>query len=83
MDADTLNDRKPSPYYKKIVIAGARQNGLPEEYIQFLEGFPDNGVTEIPPLYQNVLEAVRNFRCQIVNERCHALANEYHILDTL
>ena len=33
----------PSKIYKKVIIQGAKQNGLPKEYITYLENIPDNG----------------------------------------
>jgi hypothetical protein len=83
MDKNTLNDTKPSPHYKKVVIAGARQNGLPVEYIRFLESFPDNGVTRTPPLYQKVLETVKKVREQEKNDMGSNHFVEPHILDIL
>jgi gamma-glutamylcyclotransferase len=69
MDGATFNDPKPSPYYKRVVLAGARQNGLPEEYIKFLESLPDNGIAQTPPLYQKVIETVAKIRGQPENGR--------------
>uniref|UniRef100_A0A0B7B3N7 gamma-glutamylcyclotransferase n=1 Tax=Arion vulgaris TaxID=1028688 RepID=A0A0B7B3N7_9EUPU len=81
MDKTLLTDTKPSPHYKKVVIAGARQNKLPEEYIQFLESFPDNGITRTPPLYQKVIDTVKKVRGQVKNER--GPNDELHVLDML
>lgn len=37
-------DRRPSLVYKNIMITGAKENGLPEEYISnTLESIVDNG----------------------------------------
>jgi len=33
----------PSQRYKNVIIYGAKENNLPEEYIKFLENIPDNG----------------------------------------
>ena len=33
----------PSKVYKNVIINGAKQNGLPDEYITKLENLPDNG----------------------------------------
>ncbi|KAK6982448.1 hypothetical protein BgiMline_017832 [Biomphalaria glabrata] len=52
----------PSPHYKKVLIDGARQNGLPEEYVEYLESFEDNGVTKTPPNYRKVMDMVETFR---------------------
>ncbi len=56
VDGETLNcrcyqqtreweiDRRPSAVYKNIMIRGAKENGIPEEYIQnTLETIVDNG----------------------------------------
>ncbi|GFR80065.1 gamma-glutamylcyclotransferase, partial [Elysia marginata] len=32
----------PSPYYKKVILMGAQQNGLPKEYMTSIEHLPDN-----------------------------------------
>nr|XP_053640562.1 gamma-glutamylcyclotransferase-like [Cherax quadricarinatus]XP_053640563.1 gamma-glutamylcyclotransferase-like [Cherax quadricarinatus]XP_053640564.1 gamma-glutamylcyclotransferase-like [Cherax quadricarinatus] len=36
-------DKRPSSVYKNVIIQGARENGLPENYIKFLESIEDNG----------------------------------------
>ncbi|CAG5120732.1 unnamed protein product, partial [Candidula unifasciata] len=69
MDRDTVDDPKPSPHYKKVVLAGARQNGLPEEYVRFLESFPDNGLAQTPPLYQKVIDTINMFRQNAAKEQ--------------
>ncbi|CAL8135419.1 unnamed protein product [Orchesella dallaii] len=33
----------PSLRYKNVIIQGAKEHGLPEEYVKFLEAVPDNG----------------------------------------
>ena len=33
----------PSKIYKNVIIQGAKQNGLPEDYINQLENIQDNG----------------------------------------
>ena len=33
----------PSKVYKNVIIQGAKQNGLPEDYINQLENIQDNG----------------------------------------
>ncbi|CAG5120734.1 unnamed protein product [Candidula unifasciata] len=45
MIEETTGDCLPSPFYKK-------------EYIEYLESFPDNGVTATPPNYRKVLNMV-------------------------
>jgi len=36
----------PSLRYKNVIIEGAKEHGLPEEYIRMLEAIPDNGYNE-------------------------------------
>lgn len=33
----------PSLRYKNVIIQGAKEHNLPEEYITYLENIPDNG----------------------------------------
>ena len=44
LDKHMENSTKiPSKIYKNVIIKGAKQNGLPLEYITHLEKIPDNG----------------------------------------
>jgi len=36
----TTSGRKPSPRYIGLLLEGARQLGLPDEWISYLEGLP-------------------------------------------
>ena len=36
-------DRRPSAVYKEVIVRGATENHLPEEYRRFLAGIEDNG----------------------------------------
>lgn len=36
-------DRRPSVVYKNVMIRGARENGVPDDYIRYLEAIEDNG----------------------------------------
>lgn len=38
-----MADGAPSLAYKNVVLAGARENGFPIEYIRQIEALPDNG----------------------------------------
>lgn len=38
-----MADGVPSLAYKNVVLAGARENGFPIEYIRQIEALPDNG----------------------------------------
>ena len=37
------SDLRPSTVYKRVIVRGAIENGLPEHYIQRLERIDDNG----------------------------------------
>ncbi|BFZ13364.1 hypothetical protein BsWGS_16402 [Bradybaena similaris] len=62
MHYETSRIPLPSPHYKRVIIAGAKQHGLPEDYIQYLECFPDNGLEVVPPNYMRVLEVVAKYK---------------------
>jgi len=36
-------DRRPSKVYRDVILRGARQNGIPQDYLAFLEGIEHNG----------------------------------------
>ena len=39
-------DRRPSAVYKNVMIQGAKENGVPDDYIKnCLEAIEDNGYT--------------------------------------
>ncbi|CAL1533273.1 unnamed protein product [Lymnaea stagnalis] len=61
MHQNTTGNHLPSPHYKEVIVRGAKQNNLPEDYIRYLESFPDNGLTSPPPNYLKVMEQVRIF----------------------
>ncbi|XP_059169617.1 gamma-glutamylcyclotransferase-like [Physella acuta] len=60
-------NKLPSPYYLKVIIDGAKQNGLPADYITFLESFPHNGNNTPPPRYIKVMEMIEKFRGHHIN----------------
>lgn len=37
---DLTNDSRPYKWYKKLLLSGAREHNLPQDYIAYLEGFP-------------------------------------------
>ena len=37
---DLTNDSRPYRWYKKLLLSGAREHNLPQDYIAYLEGFP-------------------------------------------
>lgn len=49
----------PSPHYKDVIVRGAKQNHLPEDYIRFLESFQDNGFEGEIHTYNQVMEALQ------------------------
>jgi len=38
-----LPEAAPSPHYKRVIVCGAIEKGLPDEYVRMLEGVEDNG----------------------------------------
>lgn len=48
-------DHRPSPMYLDVIIRGAKQNKLPEEYIRSLESTPANGKHEDIDLYTDII----------------------------
>jgi hypothetical protein len=41
-DADSIDDAlRPYSWYKRFVVDGARQHGLPEEYVNITAAMPD------------------------------------------
>ena len=38
-------EQKPSPFYKDVMLNGARENHLPDDYVNFIETIVDNGYT--------------------------------------
>lgn len=67
MQQNTTGYGLPSPHYKKVLIEGAKQNGLPDEYVTYLESFPDNGVTDTPPNYRKVMDMLESIRAEDCN----------------
>ena len=57
---DDLEDGRPSPQYKDVILRGAKGLMLPEEYIQFLESLPDNGYQGDVPVYNEILKLLDN-----------------------
>lgn len=51
-------DNRPSPQYLDVIIRGAKQNELPEEYIQTLNAIEHNGHSGRVELYENVLKMI-------------------------
>ncbi|XP_059169644.1 gamma-glutamylcyclotransferase-like isoform X2 [Physella acuta] len=59
MHKNTSGNHLPSPHYKEIIVRGAKQNKLPEDYIRYLKSFPDNGLSSPPPNYLKVMDVVQ------------------------
>ncbi|KAK3086844.1 hypothetical protein FSP39_024363 [Pinctada imbricata] len=53
-------DNRPSPQYKDVIVRGARQNGLPSEYITELAKIEDNGYSGHVQVYEDVLKLLKN-----------------------
>ena len=43
LTAPPERDRRPSAVYKEVIVRGAAENQLPEEYRRFLAASEDNG----------------------------------------
>ncbi|XP_050463249.1 gamma-glutamylcyclotransferase-like [Cataglyphis hispanica] len=41
--ADLPIDRRPSPLYLNMILKGAQENNIPDDYIEFLKTIPHNG----------------------------------------
>lgn len=61
LSANTLIEESglPSPQYLDVIKLGARQNGLPPGYRDWLDRQPHNNNTEPVPLYTKVMELVQ------------------------
>merc|ERR1712062_321840 len=44
---DTTEPGLPSDAYKGVIVSGAKQNKLPEDYIKKLESIESNGITDV------------------------------------
>ena len=44
---DTSESGLPSDAYKSVIVSGAKQNNLPKDYVQKLEGIRTNGVKDV------------------------------------
>merc|ERR1712227_11453 len=49
-------DKRPSPHYLDVIIRGAVQNALPEDYITQLRSIETNTYTGDVPLYEQVIK---------------------------
>ncbi|CAJ0959539.1 unnamed protein product, partial [Mesorhabditis belari] len=55
----------PSPHYKMVIITGAREHELPEDYLKKLEAIPDNGFIG----RVNVeVEAIKHMQIDLITE---------------
>ncbi|XP_041354005.1 gamma-glutamylcyclotransferase-like [Gigantopelta aegis] len=50
------SSERPSPQYKDVIVRGAKQNGLPADYITGLEQMEDNGFVGHMQLYEDALK---------------------------
>lgn len=51
-------DNRPSPQYLDVILRGARQNKLPEDYVDFLKSFEHNNYQGTVELYESVLKLI-------------------------
>ncbi|XP_060080343.1 gamma-glutamylcyclotransferase-like [Ylistrum balloti] len=51
-----MYDKRPSPHYKDVIIRGARELQLPNDYLDFLQKIPDNGYQGRVPIYEEVMK---------------------------
>lgn len=59
IEVEVTRDYFPDPYYKKVLISGAKQIQLPSSYIKFLESFSDTGDLTMSPPYLKVLAVLK------------------------
>ncbi|XP_033754271.1 gamma-glutamylcyclotransferase-like [Pecten maximus] len=53
---DPAFDSRPSPHYKDVILRGARELQLPDDYLKFLQNIPDNGYQGTVEVYEEVLK---------------------------
>ncbi|KAI4466847.1 hypothetical protein MML48_2g00006941 [Holotrichia oblita] len=53
---DLPEERRPSPAYLKVILLGAKESNLPEDYVEFLRKIPHNGYTGDIGIDLDVLE---------------------------
>ena len=58
-------DPRPSPHYLDVIKRGARQNGLPAEYLQFLDNIEHNGYEGEVKMYNNVLAMLKEHGVEV------------------
>ncbi|KAJ8303065.1 hypothetical protein KUTeg_019461 [Tegillarca granosa] len=59
-DLDDKLDNRPSPQYKDIVLRGAEQNQLPEDYIDMIRNVEDNGFSGQLELYDEIISQIKH-----------------------
>ena len=52
----SATDLRPSPQYHDVILRGARQNGLPQDYLVRLEAIETNGHSGELKTYNDVLK---------------------------
>ncbi|XP_022094511.1 gamma-glutamylcyclotransferase-like [Acanthaster planci] len=55
---DPIFDKKPSPHYLKVILAGARQKRLPGDYQKYLADIDHNGYDGSLPLFDKIMTNV-------------------------
>ncbi len=55
-------DKRPSPQYLDVIIRGAKQNELPQEYIDWLEKIEHNGYSGEVAVFNEVQEKAKELK---------------------
>ncbi|XP_072139637.1 gamma-glutamylcyclotransferase-like [Mobula birostris] len=55
-ELNNFNSNLTSPLYKKVIIKGARENGLPTEYLKKLDTILTNNYNETTPFTMQIME---------------------------
>ena len=55
---NNAQDKRPSPQYLDVIIRGAKQNGLPQEYLEELENIEHNGNTQRLKVYEDIMALI-------------------------
>jgi gamma-glutamylcyclotransferase len=52
-------DRRPSPQYLDVIVRGAEEHNLPEDYVKQLQLIEHNGFPGPLPLYDRILSSLQ------------------------
>lgn len=67
--------------YMDVIIRGAKQNKLPDEYIGYLETLPTNGRHENIDLYTEIIKQLEENDSQWRNERLISSRIKHHTVN--